>query len=110
MFSSIGGKMTFPLGALYHGSKFAVEGLSESLHFELLPLGVRVKIIEPGMVRTDFAGRWFDFSNDPALSEHQPLVQGLLSALGPMMENASPPELIAETIFSAATDGADQMR
>jgi len=110
MFSSIGGKMTFPLGALYHGSKFAVEGLSESLHFELLPLGVRVKIIEPGMVRTDFAGRSFDFSNDPALSEHQPLVQGLLSALGPMMENASPPELIAETIFSAATDGADPMR
>ena len=49
--SSIGGKMTFPLGSLYHGTKFAVEGLSESLHFELLPLGVRVKIVEPGMVQ-----------------------------------------------------------
>jgi NAD(P)-dependent dehydrogenase (short-subunit alcohol dehydrogenase family) len=108
--SSIGGKMTFPLGSLYHGTKFAVEGLSESLHFELLPLGVRVKIVEPGMVKTDFAGRSFDFNNDPALSEYQPLVQGLLSALGPMAENASPPELIAETIFGAATDGADRMR
>jgi len=64
--SSIGGRITFPLGTLYHGTKFAVEGLSESLHFELLPLGVRVKLIEPGMVRTDFAGRSFDFSNDPA--------------------------------------------
>ena len=51
--SSIGGKMTFPLGSLYHGTKFAVEGLSESLHYELLPLGIRVKVIEPGMVKTD---------------------------------------------------------
>ena len=70
--------MTFPLGTLYHGTKFAVEGLSESLHFELLPLGVCVKLIEPGMVRTDFAGRSFDFSNDPALTEYQPTVQALL--------------------------------
>jgi len=108
--SSIGGRITFPLGTLYHGTKFAVEGLSESLHFELLPLGVRVKIVEPGMVKTDFAGRSFDFSNDPALGEYQPLVQALLSALGPMAENASPPELIAETIYTAATDGADRLR
>ena len=45
--SSIGGQMTFPLGTLYHGTKFAVEGLSEALHYELEPLGIRVKIIEP---------------------------------------------------------------
>lgn len=102
--------MTFPLGSLYHGTKFAVEGLSESLHFELLPLGVRVKIVEPGMVKTDFAGRSFDFNNDPSLKEYQPLVQGLLSALVPMVDKASPPELIADTIFGAATDGADRLR
>lgn len=108
--SSIGGKMTFPLGSLYHGTKFAVEGLSESLHFELLPLGVRVKLVEPGMVKTDFAGRSFEFNNDPSLTDYQPLVASLLSALGPMAENASVPELIAETIFCAATDGADRMR
>jgi NAD(P)-dependent dehydrogenase (short-subunit alcohol dehydrogenase family) len=108
--SSIGGKMTFPLGSLYHGTKFAVEGLSESLHYELLPLGVRVKIVEPGMVKTDFAGRSFDFSNDLALAEYQPLVQGFLSALGPMAANASPADLIADIIFGAATDGTDQLR
>ena len=65
--SSIGGKVTFPLGALYHGTKFAVEGLSEALHYELEPLGIRVKLIEPGMIRTDFAGRSFDFTNDESL-------------------------------------------
>jgi NAD(P)-dependent dehydrogenase (short-subunit alcohol dehydrogenase family) len=108
--SSIGGKITFPLGSLYHGTKFAVEGLSESLHFELLPLGVKVKLVEPGMVKTDFAGRSFDFSNDPALSEYQPLVQTLISALGHMEGNASSPDLIADIIFGAATDGADRLR
>ena len=108
--SSMGGKVTFPLGTLYHGTKFAVEGLSEALHYELAPLGVRVKIIEPGMVKTDFAGRSFDFSNDLTLSEYQPVVQSLMSAMGPMAETASPPELVAEVIFKAATDGTDQLR
>lgn len=108
--SSMGGKVTFPLGTPYHGTKFAVEGLSEALHYELAPLGVRVKIIEPGMVKTDFAGRSFDFSNDPTLSEYQPVVQSLMSAMGPMAETASPPELVAEVIFKATTDGTDQLR
>ncbi len=108
--SSIGGKITFPLGTLYHGTKFAVEGLSESLHFELLPLGVRVKLVEPGMVKTDFAGRSFDFSNDPALAEYQPLVQGFMAALGPMAESASSAECVADIIFDAATDPTDRLR
>lgn len=108
--SSIGGRMTFPLGTLYHGSKFAVEGLSEALHFELAPLGVRVKIVEPGAIQTDFAGRSFDFSNDPELTAYQPLVQSLFAALGPMMANGSPPELVAEAVFRATTDASDQLR
>lgn len=108
--SSIGGKMTFPLGSLYHGTKFAVEGLSESLHYELEELGIRVKIIEPGMVNTDFAGRSFVFSNDANLVEYQRIVQALLAALGPMAENASAPELVADVIFAAATDNTAQLR
>jgi len=108
--SSIGGKITFPLGTLYHGTKFAVEGLSEALHYELETLGVRVKIVEPGMVKTDFAGRSFDFSNDPALQDYQPLVQSLLGALGPMSEMASPPEVVAEVVHQAATDGTPRLR
>lgn len=108
--SSIGGKITFPLGTLYHGTKFAVEGLSESLHYELEGLGIRVKIIEPGMIKTDFAGRSFDFSHDATLTQYQGVVQALLSALGPMAETASPPEMVADVIFAAATDGTNQLR
>ena len=68
--SSIGGQVTFPLGTLYHGTKFAVEGLSEALHFELASVGIHMKIIEPGMIATDFAGRSFDFANDPEIDEY----------------------------------------
>lgn len=108
--SSIGGKITFPLGTLYHGTKFAVEGLSEALHYELLPLGIRVRIVEPGMVKTDFAGRSFDFSNDPALVEYHPLVGAFMSALGPMAANASHPDRVADVIFRATTDEGDRLR
>ncbi len=108
--SSIGGRMALPLGTLYHGTKFAVEGLSEALHYELGALGVRVKIIEPGAIKTDFVGRSFDFSNDPKLTEYQPLVQAVFDVLAPMMAKGSSPELIAEVIYTATTDGTDQLR
>jgi NAD(P)-dependent dehydrogenase (short-subunit alcohol dehydrogenase family) len=108
--SSMGGRVAFPLGTLYHGSKFAVEGLSEALHYELAPLGVRVKLVEPGIVKTDFAGRSFDFSNDVSMAEYQPVVQAVLSALGPMAADAPPPEAVAEAIHRAAADTSPRLR
>ena len=55
--SSIGGLMSFAATGYYHATKFAVEGLSESLAMELKPLGIHVTIVEPGPFRTDWAGR-----------------------------------------------------
>jgi NAD(P)-dependent dehydrogenase (short-subunit alcohol dehydrogenase family) len=108
--SSIGGKMTFPLGALYHGTKFAVEGISESLSYEVEQFGGKVKIVEPGAIATDFAGRSFDFSNDETLTEYQPMIGKVMSALPAMFENASPASVVAEVIYEAATDRTGQLR
>jgi NAD(P)-dependent dehydrogenase (short-subunit alcohol dehydrogenase family) len=108
--SSIGGKMTFPLGALYHGTKFAVEGISESLSYEVDEFGGKVKIVEPGAIATDFAGRSMDFSNDEALTEYQPIVGKILSGMPAFFANASPASVVAEAIYEAATDGTDQLR
>lgn len=108
--SSIGGKMTFPLGSLYHGTKFAVEGISESLNFEVEQFGGQVKIVEPGMIATDFAGRSFDFNNDVDMAEYQKLVGALMTALPAMAQNASPASVVAEVIFEAATDDKNQLR
>lgn len=110
--SSIGGKMTFPLGTLYHGTKFAVEGLSEALHYEMAAIGVKVKIVEPGMIRTDFGGRSFDFQNDESMTEYQDVVQKLFAAFSHMgsAEAGSDPSLVAEVIHGAVTDGTGQLR
>ena len=110
--SSIGGRMTFPLGTLYHGTKFAVEGLSEALHYELEPLGLRVKIVEPGMIATDFSGRSFDFRQTPDLAAYQPVVDRLLAVLGSpeMAATASAPRVVSEVIWEAVTDGTPRLR
>jgi NAD(P)-dependent dehydrogenase (short-subunit alcohol dehydrogenase family) len=108
--SSMGGRVAFPTGTLYHGTKFAVEGLSEALQYELAPLGIRVKIIQPGMINTDFSGRSFEHNNDPALIEYQPLIQGMWDLVNSMKEHTSSPEAIAEVVYEATTDESDRLR
>ena len=102
--------MTFPLGTVYHGTKFAVEGLSEALHYELEAFGVRVKIVEPGMVKTDFGGRSFDFCNDESLVEYQGTVQKLFGYWGQVGSDPSEPSAVAEVIWDAAHDATDTLR
>ncbi|MCP4941921.1 MAG: SDR family oxidoreductase [Planctomycetaceae bacterium] len=109
--SSVGGRMTYPFGTLYHGSKWAVEGLSESLNFEARLFGGSVKIVEPGGVKTDFSGRSFVFTEDTALEAYQPMID----AMKAVMENQDTsqhqnPEDVAEIIWTAATDGTDRLR
>ena len=108
--SSIGGKMAFPLGSLYHGTKFAVEGISEALNYEFYQIGCKVKIVEPGAIKTDFGGRSFDFMNDESLTEYQEMVGKLFQAFEPLLENATDPKVVAEVIYTAVTDGTDQLR
>ena len=108
--SSVGGKVTFPLGTLYHGTKFAVEGLSEALHYELEAIGLKMKIVEPGAIDTDFGSRSLDFANDDSMTEYQGLVQTMLGVFKVMGGQPSSPELVAEVIWNAATDGSSTLR
>ena len=107
--SSVGGKVTFPLLSLYHGTKFAVEGFSEALSFEMGPIGVKVKLVEPGVIDTKF-GQSIDFSNDESLEEYQGLVGHLYAAVGSSAESASDARVVSEVIYRAATDGTSQLR
>ena len=100
--SSMGGRIAFPLGALCHGTKFAVDCLSEALNFEMAAIGVRVKIMEPGMVRTDVAGRSLAFSSDERLTEYQPLIERLMATTAAGQDVGSDPLAVAETTVRAA--------
>jgi len=109
--SSVGGRMAFPFGSLYHGSKFAVEGISEALVYELMPFGIRVKVVEPGAVATDFAGRSFVFTMDPDGGPYGETMQSVMTTWGArMQENMGDAESVADVIFTAATDGTPQLR
>lgn len=110
--TSIGGLMAFPLFSAYHTTKWALEGFSESLWFELQAIGVGIKTVSPGGIKTDFAGRSLDFAASPELPEYNEVVDKTMAFFGDAQrrENGSTPEQIAEVVFEAATDGKKQLR
>jgi NADP-dependent 3-hydroxy acid dehydrogenase YdfG len=107
--SSIGGRITYPMISLYHSTKWAVEGFSESLAFELGELGIQVKLIEPGGVATDFGGRSMTMAMPTDFPEYMPAAQKVMAAFG-ARSPASTAEQIAVGIYEAATDGKSQLR
>jgi NAD(P)-dependent dehydrogenase (short-subunit alcohol dehydrogenase family) len=110
--SSIAGLVAMPLASVYNTSKFAVEGLSESLHYELGPLGIRVKVVEPGYVTTNFQGRSMDHSNGAPIADYDKQVEQMNAFFSnpELASNGSQPDQIAAVIFQAATDPSEQLR
>jgi NAD(P)-dependent dehydrogenase (short-subunit alcohol dehydrogenase family) len=104
--TSIGGKIWEPLGAWYHATKFAVEGLSDCLRVEVAPFGVDVIVIEPGAIRTEWAGIARDgllqMSGGSAYAELAKRHARML-ATADTSSLASPPEVVARTIVRAVT-------
>jgi NAD(P)-dependent dehydrogenase (short-subunit alcohol dehydrogenase family) len=110
--TSVGGLMTLPLFGVYNSSKFALEGLSEGLWFDLQPFGIKVKVVEPGGIKTDFAGRslnQFDLSQHPEYKAYSAKVVEKFTT-PEYQKNFGTPEMVAQVIYQAATDGSDTLR
>ena len=108
--ASIGGKMAFPLYSLYHSTKWAVEGFSESLQYELEPFNIRVRVIEPGPIKTDFYGRSTDPATRPGLTAYDEFAAKVTAKLKQAGNNGSPPEVTAQVIYQAAVDPSQRLR
>jgi NAD(P)-dependent dehydrogenase (short-subunit alcohol dehydrogenase family) len=106
--TSQGGRVTFPACSIYHATKFSLEGLTEALAYELIPFGIRTKIVEPGSTETKFVGAAEVTVGE--ISEYEQFVNTGLANWAKYDTMASQPEEIAETIFIAATDDTDQLR
>lgn len=108
--ASVGGRVTFPLYSIYHGTKWAVEGFSESLHFELKQLGIKIKIIEPGAIKTDFYDRSTDrkLANLPSI--YKEYVSRTMKKMDESGDKGSSPDLVAKVIFKAANDQSNRLR
>ena len=107
--TSIGGLLTVPFNSIYHATKWALEGWSESMAFELNHFGIGIKTIEPGGIRTDFFTRSLDTGRHPAYDALVNKVMGMI-ADRKQMATYSSPDQIAEVVYEAATDGKDQLR
>ena len=112
--SSGAGLFTLPMISLYSASKFALEGFSEALSFELLALGIVVKLVEPhgGVGATNFNERSAaENAIDPALEDYRAFIQRSSQAFAKMSAaRVIDSEDVAQVVYTAATDGTAQLR
>ncbi len=98
--SSIGGKIHEPMGAWYHATKFAVEGLSDCLRMELAPFGIDVVVVQPGAIKTEWSGiaraSLLEVSGSGPYAKQAHMTAALLA--GADRGNGSPPELVARAV------------
>jgi NAD(P)-dependent dehydrogenase (short-subunit alcohol dehydrogenase family) len=109
--SSGAGIFGYPGGSAYVSTKFAVEGLSESIAYELEPFGIKVILIEPGFIRTNFANVMVvaKKAQDPA-SPYSELMQKIMASASELAKNASDAELVANVILDAASNPNPRLR
>jgi NAD(P)-dependent dehydrogenase (short-subunit alcohol dehydrogenase family) len=102
--SSIGGRIAFPFSPSYASTKFALEGLSEALQYEVDQFGIKVILIEPGIIKTNFLDniKRAKRATDPN-SPYNELLQRRIERLKILFENGTAPEEVAKVILKAVT-------
>ncbi len=99
--SSVAGRIGFPVSPAYISSKFALEGLSESMRYELEPFGIKTIIIEPGVIKTNFMTS-LKKSMKPG-SPYKEISEKVINGISLMAEMGTPPLEVARTIVKAVT-------
>jgi NAD(P)-dependent dehydrogenase (short-subunit alcohol dehydrogenase family) len=109
--SSGAGIFGFPGGSAYVSSKFTVEGLSESISYELEPFGIKVILVEPGFIKTNFGQAMViaKKSQDPN-SQYSQMMQKVAANSSSMADNAAPADLVANVILEAVTSKEPNLR
>jgi len=114
--SSMGGRLTFPGGGLYHASKHAVEAISDALRFEVRGFGVEVVVIEPGLIRTGFARTAVGSMGESGSGPYAGFDAGVARVTrenyerGPLARLGGGPGAVAETIERAISAARPRTR
>jgi short-subunit dehydrogenase len=111
--SSGAGRIGFPGMSAYVSSKFALEGLSESMSYELEPFGIKVVIIEPGVIRTNFKKNSVMSKkslDDSSISPYSSLIQKMDASISSIVEHATPPEEVVKVILHAVITKNPEVR
>lgn len=99
--SSVAGRIGFPVTPAYISSKFAVEGLSESMRYELSPFGIRTIIIEPGVIKTNIFTNLKNSTKSDSV--YKDMTEKVMNGLTMMSEMGTPPQEVAKTIIKAVS-------
>jgi NAD(P)-dependent dehydrogenase (short-subunit alcohol dehydrogenase family) len=101
----------YPVGSAYVSTKFAVEGLSESMAYELEPFGIKVILVEPGVIKTNIAnGMVIAKKSQNSNSPYSQIMQKMSTSFEHMLENASSPDLVAKVVLQAVTSENPSLR
>jgi NAD(P)-dependent dehydrogenase (short-subunit alcohol dehydrogenase family) len=109
--SSGAGLFGYPGGSAYVSSKFAIEGLSESMAYELEQFGIKVVLIEPGFIKTNFASAMViaKKAQDPS-SPYSQMMQKIAANSSEMVKNGSPVDVVSKAILQAVTSKDPNLR
>src|SRR5215467_5678835 len=109
--SSGAGRFGFPGSSAYVSTKFAVEGLSESMSYELEQFGIKVVLVEPGVIKTNFTdGMVIARKSQDPKSSYSQIIQKMVTGLEELMKNGSPPDLVAKVVLDAAKNENPSLR
>lgn len=108
--ASMLGQMSLPFFSMYSATKFAVEGFSESLQYELEPFNIMVKIIEPGAIKTDFYSRSMAKPVSKNIAAYDDPYNNVLASINARGENGADPMLVAKIIYKSVTDNSERLR
>lgn len=109
--SSIAGKLALPLFSVYHATKFAVEGFSESLQYELRPFNIKVKLIEPGIIYTDFYERSMILAKKDDVKEYEIFFRKVKKMMDTSSGiSGSKAIVVAKEIYAAASSDNYRLR
>ncbi|HEU4575552.1 MAG TPA: SDR family oxidoreductase [Chitinophagaceae bacterium] len=104
--SSLGGLISFPLNSVYLSTKWALEGFMESLQYELKPFNIRIKNIEPGVVKTAF-GNAVEFVSNHYYDEY---AKAVLANMEESMQKGADPMIVAKKLWAAIHDRSWRLR
>ncbi len=99
---SVAGRMGLPFSPAYISSKFALEGLTESMRYELDPFGIQTTIIEPGVVKTSFLDSMR--AVEPKVEEYKKMFNHIVSGLQMMVKMGTEPQKVADVVVRALQD------
>lgn len=107
--SSMGGRVAFPVTSLYHATKFALEGFTESLMYELMPFNIGLKLVEPGVTASNFDSA-ANFTGNQEITAYDDFTKAAFTNWAVLNPSPATVEEVVDVIYTAATDDTDQFR